>query len=69
MKNYIKTWLRAIFNEWHTQVHSNSDLMKVVEANKKIDDLQREKYVLGEENKRLKLALEVKDMNDFLEGR
>ena len=55
--------------KWHMNTHANYDFMKVAESNKMIDHLQKEKKELGAENKKLKLQLEIKGMNDFLEGR
>jgi hypothetical protein len=66
-------WLTDIIeiklNRWHMRVHSNFDFMKLIEANKRIDDLVKERDKFGEENKKLKLQLDIKQMNDFLEGR
>jgi len=64
-------WLKDIIisslNSWHTEVHSNYDLMKVVEANKRIGELEKKNQELDRLNKSLKLQLEIKQMNDFLQ--
>lgn len=53
--------------KWHLTTHAGTDYMKVAEANKMIDKLTRNNEALGEEIKKLKLQLEIKAMNDFLQ--
>ena len=54
-------------SRWHLLVHSNNDFMSILEANKAIDRLQKENEKFRTEVKKLKLRLEIKKMNGFLE--
>jgi hypothetical protein len=67
--NWIRDIIEAKLNRWHTKIHSNCDFMKILEANKEIDKLRKQNYELDVEVKKLKLQLEIKQMNNFLEGR
>ncbi len=53
-------------NRWHTEVHSNTDFMKLLEACREIDNLKKMNNSLGVEVKKLRLQLEIKNMNDIV---
>jgi|GEM_PF-5111780 hypothetical protein len=64
-------WLNDIIlhrlNKWHTYVHTHNDEMKIVDVNKKILSLSGENERLKKEVESLKLQVEIKQMNDFLQ--
>jgi len=67
--SWLKDIIEAKLNRWHTYVHTHYDSMKIVEANKRIVELSDQNLSLKKEVERLKLQLEIKQMNNFLEGR
>lgn len=62
------SWIKEKLNIWHTEVHSNYDYTKVLEANKEIDRLMKINKELGKEVKKLKLQIEMKQMDDSFEN-
>ncbi len=63
---YLSMRLRDI-PRWHISVHSNCDYTKLAEANKMIDNLNERNREIDKENKKLKVMLSIKEMNDSLQ--
>ena len=64
-------WLNDIIehrlNKWHTYVHTHNAEMQIVNANKRIIELSDENQRLKKEVESLKLQVDIKKMNDFLQ--